>query len=148
LVINCGGFLNTDLIEILNYIGDGYKPLVTFGSWRVAVLNYMDELDPARITTMERHKSTDEVFIKTTGKAMMVLGGNDSEVGELSTYEMNVGEIYNIKRNTWHTIIVSRDVHLVIMENDDTNDENSEVCSLPPDIQQATRKLAYTFLTA
>jgi ureidoglycolate hydrolase len=142
-----GGFLDTDLIEVKNYEGEGYKPLVSFESWRVAVLRYLDELNPSNINSMERHTATDEVFVLTKGKAMLVLGGNRSEVAELSTFKMNIGEINNVKKNAWHTIIVSRDAHLVIIENDDTCKENSEYCSLSNDLQTTTQKIARDFLT-
>jgi len=122
--------MNTELIEIKNYKGFGYQSLVSYGAWRVAVLRYLDELNIENIHSMERHTATDEVFILTFGKAMLILGGNDVHISEFQPVTMNIGEIYNIKKNTWHTIIMSKDAHIVIVENDDTNKENSETCLL------------------
>lgn len=122
--------MKTELIEIKNYNGFGYQSLVSHGAWRVAVLRYLDELNIENINTMERHTATDEVFILTFGKAMLILGGNDANISEFQPVTMNIGEIYNIKKNTWHTVIMSKDAHIVIVENDDTNKENSETCLL------------------
>jgi len=135
-----------ELIEIKNYSGFGYQSLVSFGSWRVAVLRYLDELDIKRINTMERHTATDEVFILTFGKAMLILGGNAEKITDYQSVIMNIGEIYNIKKNTWHTVVMSKDSHIIIVENDDTNKENSETCSLTENLRSKIQLLGTQFL--
>jgi len=54
--------MQENLLEILDFKGIGYKPMIDFGSWRAAILRYIDELIPNRIERMERHNETDEVF--------------------------------------------------------------------------------------
>jgi len=136
----------TELIEIKDYDGYGYQSLVTHGTWRVAVLRYLDELNIENIHTMERHTATDEVFILTYGKAMLIIGGNDALVSEFQPVTMNIGKIYNIKKNTWHTVIMSKDAHIVIVENDDTNKENSETCLLTEIISREIQVQGNQFL--
>jgi len=136
----------TELIEIKDYDGYGYQSLVTHGTWRVAVLRYLDELNIENIHTMERHTATDEVFILTYGKAMLIIGGNDALVSEFQPVTMNIGNIYNIKKNTWHTVIMSKDAHIVIVENDDTNKENSETCLLTEIISREIQVQGNQFL--
>jgi ureidoglycolate hydrolase len=138
--------LDTNLIDIQKYDGEGYMSLVSYGTWRVAVLKYLDELQPDKIKTMERHLSTDEVFVLVKGKAQMVLGGNEANIGELSYYPLAIGEINNIKQNTWHTIILSKDAHLIIIENDDTGIANSQYCQIPTSLQQLVCDSATEFL--
>jgi len=122
--------VTTELIEIKNYNGFGYQALVSHGAWRVAVLRYLDELKIENIQTMERHTATDEVFILTLGKAMLILGGNDNIISDFHSVTMHIGEIYNVKKNTWHTVIMSKDAHIIIVENDDTSKDNSETSLL------------------
>ncbi len=138
--------METELFEVKQFSGEGYKPLVAFGTWRVAVLRYMDELHPDKLDEMERHTATDEVFILTQGKAMLVLGGNHPGVGEMLPVAMNPGEIYNVKQNTWHTIILSQDANIVIVENANTARENSEFVSLSTGEILFLRSLARDFL--
>jgi ureidoglycolate hydrolase len=138
--------LDTNLIDIQKYDGEGYMSLVSYGTWRVAVLKYLDELQPDKIKTMERHLSTDEVFVLVKGKAQMVLGGNHANIGDLSYYPLAIGEINNIKQNTWHTIILSKDAHLIIIENDDTGIANSQYCQIPTSLQQLVCDSATEFL--
>lgn len=114
------------LLEVANFEGEGYRPLIIYGAWRVAVLRYLDELEPSCIERMERHLATDEVFILTHGRAMLVLGGNDRGLGTLRYFPMRVNEVCNVKANVWHAVIVTQDVHLIIVENDDTSVENTE----------------------
>lgn len=118
--------MDTDAIEIASYTDEGYKPLVAYGEWRVAVLRFDDSSLPDQIFKMERHTETDEVFILTEGKAVLVLGGIAEQLGELQAYSMQANQIYNVKRNAWHTTLLSRDAHIIIVENDNTSVENSE----------------------
>ena len=140
--------INGSLMEVRDYQGKGYSPLVSYGEWRVAVLRYLDELEPARINTMERHLETDEVFILVHGKAMLILGGNNNHVDQLTSYVLEIGKINNVKKNTWHTISLSPDAHIIIVENDNTEKVNSEYCSLSQNLQHATCRLATDFLAS
>jgi ureidoglycolate hydrolase len=114
------------LIEIKRFEGEGYRPLITHAGWRVAVLNYLSELHPTHISDMERHLGTDEVFVLVKGWAVLLVGGNDARVEGITDVEMAIGTLYNIRKNTWHGILMSEDASVVIVENDDTCEGNSE----------------------
>ena len=122
--------MDENLLQIRGYDGSGFKPLIFFNNWRVAVLNYVDDIHPERNNKMERHTETDEVFVLIKGGGILLIGGNDSEVKEIISQEMEVGKIYNVRRNTWHTILLSRDASTLIVENRDTEIYNSEYTQL------------------
>ncbi len=113
---------NKDLIpsglEIKEYNGEGYNRTHIYDAWRVAFLNYADHFD--RITYLERHMLTDEVFVLLCGRAELLIG----EKGE--PVEMEPNKLYNIKKGVWHNIRVSRDAKVLIVENSETGRENSE----------------------
>lgn len=44
------------LLETKQCTDDGCHPLVDYGEWRVAVLSYIEELEPANIDAMECQK--------------------------------------------------------------------------------------------
>ena len=138
--------MNTELIEIKNFNGFGYQALVSHGAWRVAVLRYLDELKIENIHTMERHTATDEVFILSFGKAMLILGGNDNLISDFHSVTMKIGEIYNVKKNTWHTVVLSEDAHIIIVENDDTSKDNSETCELTEKLSREIQLQGNQFL--
>jgi ureidoglycolate hydrolase len=129
----------SDMIQIGQYSGSGYRSLVSFGQWRVAVLNYLEELQPDKVLSMERHNATDEVFVILAGKAMLVIGGNLDEVQTPGFYPMEIGKTYNVKCHTWHTVMMSHNAQLLIIENDDTSTENSEYLSLSTEVQVVIR---------
>jgi hypothetical protein len=138
--------LLTGLIEIKGFEGQGYEPLVDFGTWRVAALRYLDEIAPDHINSMERHTATDEVFVLAKGIGMLVLGGNSKRVDEIQTIIMEIGKVYNIKVNCWHNIILSEDAHVIIIENQDTNDKNTDHCQLSNGLQRKLQQRANSFL--
>lgn len=138
--------MGDELLEIKKHDGQGFLPLVSFEAWRVAVLRYIDELHPDRLNSMERHTATDEVFILIRGQAMLVLGGNQTGIDAIRPVAMNIGEVYNVKRNTWHTVILSRDAHIIIVENENTARENSEFTELTDGEKHSVRTLSHEFL--
>ena len=107
-------------LDILEYNGDGYAPVMHFEAWRVALLNYCDRFDPSCPIKMERHLLTDEVFVLLGGEATLYIGE------EMVVYPMEKNKIYNVRAGVWHRITTSRDAKVLIVENDDTSVDNSE----------------------
>jgi ureidoglycolate hydrolase len=126
-------FMNEELLEIREYTGEGFQPLVYFGTWRVAVLNYIEDLHPAKIDSLERHPETDEVFVLMRGLGILFLGEGEPQVENLVSQVMEKGKIYNVKPHTWHTIVLSRDASVLIVENGDTCEDKSEYILLKPE---------------
>lgn len=122
--------MEATLLEIHSYDGEGYKPLIDYGEWRVAILRFMDGLQPERIDSMERHTETDEVFVLLRGQGVLILGGNAARVDRVDTQVMAAQEIYNVKCGVWHTILLSPDASVLLVENNDTGAHNSEYASL------------------
>jgi hypothetical protein len=120
------------LLEIREFQGNGYQPLIDFGEWRVAMLRFMEKLTLDRIDSMERHTETDEVFVLLCGKGVLFLGGCEQEVSGIYPQAMKPGIIYNVKRNAWHTILLSRDAAVLLVENRNTCENNSEFANLTP----------------
>ena len=123
--------MDENVLEIREYNGEGFRPLILFGGWRVAVLNYLDELLPRNIKRMERHMETDEVFVLWRGRATLLMGGNGAQVDAVTPQVMEPGKLYNVKRAAWHSILMSRDASILLVENVDTAEGNSEFFYMP-----------------
>ena len=54
-------------LEIFNHEEPGYKPLIDYSTWRVALLNSPSMYLPENVTYYDRHLETDEVFILLSG---------------------------------------------------------------------------------
>ncbi|OCL25985.1 hypothetical protein U472_08125 [Orenia metallireducens] len=115
-----------ELLEVKEYIDEGYKPVIDYGQWRVAILNYCDELLPQKITKMQKHLQTDEVFILLAGKCILFIGeGDESGVTKIHAQDMEPRKMYNIKQGVLHTHTLSQDAMVLIVENRDTDLSNS-----------------------
>ena len=122
--------MDESLLEIRDYDGEGFKPLIFFDSWRVAMLRYIDELQADRIVSMERHMETDEVFVLLRGRGTLILGGNGSKCEGALPQPMEIGRLYNVKRLAWHTVLLSQEASVLLVENHDTDEHNSEYDTL------------------
>lgn len=122
--------MNNNLLEVTEHLGEGYKPLVDYGAWRVAVLNFDDELLPERLDRMQCHNETDEVFVLLSGCCILFLGTGTDTVSGIQAVNMEPFKAYNVKRGAWHTHTLSRDARVLIIENSDISFANSPYISL------------------
>jgi len=134
--------MDESLLEIWEYSGEGFKPLVSFGDWRVAILNFLDGVLPENNTRMERHMETDEIFVLTRGKGVLLIGGNGAGLDGVDPQEMKIGTLYNVRRGTWHTILLSRDASVLLVEQADTGEHNSEFAALTPAFHRQLLEIA------
>ncbi|MBU0480791.1 MAG: hypothetical protein KKG47_06800 [Proteobacteria bacterium] len=117
--------ISEELLEVRQHNGPGYRPLVDFESWRVAVLNYAEDLRPENITRMQRHNETDEVFVLLKGSAILFVGEGDEEVTGIHAQPLEPHKLYNVKRAVWHHHTLSEDAMVLVVENRDTTYDNS-----------------------
>ncbi|MCC6956195.1 MAG: hypothetical protein IT316_05325 [Anaerolineales bacterium] len=113
----------TDLLEIHQYDGVGYQPLVFSDGWQAALLNWEPLFDLAHAGEIERHNQTDEAFVLWRGRALIFV--SDGE--RLQAEEMKTGAIYNVPRGVWHNLLASRDASWIIVENRGTHLEDTEL---------------------
>lgn len=128
--------MDKKVLDISDFQTVGYKPLLSFKSWRVATLCYLDELYPPAIETMERHLKTDEVFVLLKGQTTLLIGGNAEMVEEIEPVPMQPLLAYNVRLGAWHGVVMSRDAVILLVEEADTEDDNSEYWTLT-DAQKA-----------
>ena len=120
--------IDRQLLDITEYTGEGYRPLIAYGAWRVAILNTIDELLPENIGKVQRHDHTDEVFVLWRGRALIFV--SDGE--QLHAEEMQPGAIYNVPQGAWHNLLATRDASWIIVENRDTHLGDTELRTMTP----------------
>ena len=89
--------ISEKLLEIRDYNDEGYRPVVDYGAWRVAILNFSDDLLPENLLKMQRHNETDEVFVLLRGRCILFLGEGDKEITSIYAEDMSLFKIYNVK---------------------------------------------------
>jgi hypothetical protein len=134
--------ISEELLEVREHTTEGYKPVVDFDAWRVAVLNYSPGLLPENITSMQRHNETDEVFVLLRGRCILFLGQGDAAVTQVFAENMVPLKIYNVKKAAWHTHTLSEDGMVLVVENRNTTYDNSPFCQLTRAQQEEIVKLA------
>jgi ureidoglycolate hydrolase len=127
--------MDRKILDVIEFAGEGYRPLIDCNGWRVAYLRYLDDLHPARITYMERHMQTDEVFVLLGGEAILFVGGGDKAVSKVESVRMEPCKLYNFKKSAWHGVVLSRDATILLVENTNTAPENTEYFPLVPEIR-------------
>jgi hypothetical protein len=117
--------LPAHLLEVHQHEAPDYKPLIDFESWRVALMNYTPDLLPEKISSMQRHDETDEVFLLLAGRCILFLGEGQEAVTRLYAVDMQPFKLYNVKRGAWHSHTFSPDARVLIVENRATTLQNS-----------------------
>jgi hypothetical protein len=113
-------------LEIHAHKESGFKPLISFGKWRVAVSNGPVSWQRKSITKLSAHCETDEVFVLVRGSGALILGGNGDVPSEPEILWMEPGLLYNVSRGTWHANAFMPGAQVVIVENEDTSAANSK----------------------
>lgn len=125
------------LIEMYEYNQNGYAKLMNYKEWRVAMLNFSDELLLENINYVEAHNETDEVFVLLEGSCKMILMEFDNKnLKEIEVVELEKNKIYNVPKDIHHSHVLSKDAKVLIIEQEDTNDENSNRVYLTEEIKK------------
>jgi ureidoglycolate hydrolase len=133
--------MKKEWIEVSSYQGEGYLPMIDYGTWRVAILRYCEELEVQNLATMQKHDETDEVFVLLEGNCILFTGGNQDRIGEVDAIAMEPLQLYNVKKGTWHTHTLDHAATVLIVENRDTCEENSPTHQLTSEQKEQLQEL-------
>lgn len=131
------------LLEVAGHNLAGYKPVIDYANWRVAVLNFSEDLRPEKIINLQRHNETDEVFVLLRGRCILFIGEGQQTITTIHAQDMMAHTIYNVKKGTWHSHTLSEDAMVLIVENRDTTFANSPFSPLTSKQQQTLIKLTH-----
>ena len=119
--------MNEELLQIKRCQDAGYHPQIYYEGWRVAYLNDTPKFHLENMEDMQRHNTSDEVFVLLKGSCTLYIGdGGDEGPGTVRAVELEPGVIYNVRRGAWHTHATGPDASVLIVENADVSPENSD----------------------
>ena len=119
-----------NLLEVKTYTAAGYKPVIDFGAWRVALMRSCTDCLPQNIKHFGCHDETDEVFVLLQGRCILFVADGHETIGTIHAQDMEPGKVYNVKRSVWHSHTFDPDALVLIVENRDTCGTNSRDCNL------------------
>lgn len=106
--------------------GDGIKCVYKNNQWLVSIKNWKPDNDIDQISHLEVHHATDEQFILTKGKAILIIGDRMNDRFEIELIRMEIGKVYNVPQETWFYTITQKDTKMMYIQAADTSMENSE----------------------
>lgn len=136
--------MDKQYIDITSYEGEGYKPVIDYMSWRVAILRYCEELEVQNLKTMQKHNESDEVFVLLAGNCTLFSGGMGDSIHSVDAVAMEPMKLYNVKKGVWHTHTLDKEGTVLIVENKDTSDMNSPTLKLETDQIEELRELYHS----
>ena len=70
---------------------------------------------------------TDEVFVLINGSCNLYSAGTGETPGVIEQAPMEKHKAYNVKKGVWHAHTLSEDAEILIVENQNTSEENSPI---------------------
>jgi cupin superfamily acireductone dioxygenase involved in methionine salvage len=112
--------------DTYDFSGIGYEKLFHHQNWRLANLNYIEELEVEKLNYVEAHDLTDEVFVLLSGTCHMFFAEVENErIKDISCISLEQNKVYKIPMGVYHTHTLSADAKLLIVEEESTSYENS-----------------------
>ena len=108
------------MIEVKEATHEGYMTKHIYASWRIGLITPAERFE--KITYLERHNETDEIFILLNGRAVLI--GKDKY--GLHTIELECGKLYCVHKAYWHNIRLYEHSIVAVVENADTSKGNTE----------------------
>lgn len=101
--------------------GTGFDIAHEFEGWKIAYITSADQYGELKV--VKRHVLTDEVFVLLCGEAILYTADGDNPL-EKTVLEKD--KLYVVEKNTWHHLKVSDNALILVIENSNTNRENTE----------------------
>ena len=125
--------MSDEILTIKGRTDPGYGICIDSAeSWIVALNNAGPDSDPGNITFFGAHPNTDETFVLVTGKACIATAPPDNPEG-FTVMPMEQGVCYNVRRSTWHTVMMAPGAKVAICENrnpvGDRHDLSDDACA-------------------
>ena len=77
-----------------------------------------------------------EVFVLTHGRGVLFIDDDEN----IRIFDMEPGIIYNVTNGTWHSVIGTRESSWLIVESNDTSEENTDFRELSAEELETLRK--------
>ena len=132
------------MAEILNYEfgGEGMHRVYENEKWTVGIKNWKPANDITGISNVERHNTTDEMFVLVEGKCTLVFGNENASGGlDFEGVHMEKGKLYVIPKSLWHNTITEKDTKMFLIEDSNCSNQNSDVRDLSPEEIEAVKAL-------
>ena len=102
--------------------------------WLVSIKNWKPDNDLSGIAHLEVHHSTDEQFILSAGKAILITAERENGAfRDIVLTPMEPGKVYNVPKECWFYSITQKDTKMMYVQDSNCSMENSDFADLSPE---------------
>ncbi len=113
------------LYDTYDFDGIGYQKLFNFKDWRIAELKFIEDIDAKPLDFLECHLETDEVFVLLEGSCKMWFFDENKPDQGFKTLKLKKHEVFRIPQGIYHGHRLSKDAKILIIEEENTCNDNS-----------------------
>lgn len=111
--------------------GEGILCVYKNPKWLVSIKNWKPDNDISGIAHLEIHHSTDEQFILSAGKAILITAERENGVfRDICLTRMEQGKVYNVPAECWFYSITQKDTKMMYVQDANCSMENSDFADL------------------
>lgn len=102
--------------------------------WLVSIKNWKPDNDLSGIAHLEVHHSTDEQFILSAGKAILITAERENGAfRDIVLTPMEPGKVYNVPKECWFYSITQKNTKMMYVQDSNCSMENSDFADLSPE---------------
>ncbi len=130
-------------MEITSYefSGEGMHRQYENEKWTVGIKNWKPANDITGIDMLERHNQTDELFVLLSGSCTLISAEETANGMVFDKVIMVPNKVYNIPMTLWHNTITTKEAKMILIEDSNTGESNSNFYKLSKKEIEAIQKL-------
>lgn len=129
--------------DVFENNAEGIKCVYKNDKWLVSIKNWKPDNDIDGICHLEIHHETDEQFIVSAGKAVLISADSQGDkITDITVTEMEKGKVYNVPKEMWFYTITQKDTKMMYIQDSNTSMDNSDFIDLSEDQIEYIRKKA------
>ena len=129
-------------IASYEFSGEGMHREYENEKWTVGIKNWKPSNDITGIDTLERHNQTDELFVLLAGSCTLISAEETADGMVFDKVEMESGKLYNIPMTLWHNTITAKGTKMILIEDSNTGENNSNFYKLSKREIETVQRLA------
>ncbi len=117
--------------DIYENNGEGIQCVYKNEKWLVCIKNWKPDNDISGLSHLEIHHSTDEQFVLSAGKAILITAERENDqFTNIELTLMEQGKVYNVSQEVWFYSITQKDTKMMYVQDANCSMDNSELCDL------------------
>lgn len=119
-----------DMLDVQTWNEPGYRSLVFSSGWRAAILNDVERFCRENINELQRHNTSDELFVLLKGRCELLIAEQIENGFVLNRVVLAPNVFYTVRKGVWHSHILEKGTSVAVIENADVGPSNTDYMAL------------------